>query len=157
MTLPLTQVLKDTTGPKPKNEEHYQNWAKSCVTHEEKLHNLKKRLERTEMVMERRRLLSTWKTGKSCDQRTSTLPSSRVSTEIMGNLDKLKIFLQIFIDWESHAQTFHFCKLKPFWIGQQRVMDRETCACKIWNQVKKLNQLWVTETSFNDCPAFHTL
>lgn len=48
----------------------------------------------------------------------------------------------------SQAQ---FCKLRPFWIGQRRVTDRETCACKTHEnfglKLKTLHQLGVIKTS----------
>lgn len=61
---PSTQVLKDTTGPETKN------------TTRTELRDV------LEMVMEK--LIVNMEDWKSCDQRTSTLPSSRVSTEIKG-------------------------------------------------------------------------
>ena len=43
----------------------------------------------------------------------------------------------------SKAQFF---KLKPFWIGQRRVSDRETCACKktqkLWPENKEVASAW---------------
>lgn len=94
MTLPSTQVLKDRTNgditPEMKNTTRTE---------------LKVVLHRREASQPEEKTEENWdgdgeeegycqhgrqKTGKSCDQRISTLPSSRVSTEINGKSGEMK-------------------------------------------------------------------
>lgn len=96
--LKSSKTLQDQWRHHPKNEEHYQNWAQCCATQ-------KSRFWRGPKRQPEEKIEENWDgdgeeegycqhgretTRKSCDQRTSTLPSSRVSTEINGKSGEIK-------------------------------------------------------------------
>ncbi|KAI4829768.1 hypothetical protein KUCAC02_001438 [Chaenocephalus aceratus] len=86
--------------------------------------------------------------GKSGEiRRKGQIFRKRALTDTMANL--YKRFLS---ENPRHSLSkSQFFKLRPFWIGQKKVTDRETCACKIHENVglkiKKLHQLGVIGTS----------
>ena len=92
--------------------------------------------------------VSTVINGKSGEiRKKGQIFRKRALTDTMANLHK--IFLP---ENPRHSiSKAQFFKLKPFWIGQRRVSDRETWACKTHENIglktKKLYQLGVIGTS----------
>lgn len=92
--------------------------------------------------------VSTVINGKSGEiRKKGQIFRKRALTDTMANLHRR--FLSE--NPRHNLSKAQFFKLKPFWIGQRRVTDRETCACKTHEnfglKIKKLHQLGVIETS----------
>ncbi|XP_069394767.1 male determiner protein Mdmd(III)-like [Paralichthys olivaceus] len=92
--------------------------------------------------------VSTVINGKSGEiRKKGQIFRKRALTDTMANLHK-----RFLSENPRHSiSKAQFFKLKPFWIGQRRVSDRETCACKTHEnfglKTKKLHQLGVIDTS----------